>query len=130
MSKAMMVVPGKAVAVSSEVREQLVAWAAKGDFEIVWLDDSTIKELAGGPPVVFIPMTDRSLSVENNVLALMKHFDAMDLVDNELVGITDISDIIDAVQEETEADEKVPHLERGGFLGRGKRGAINYRRVK
>jgi hypothetical protein len=127
MSKALLVVPGKAVAVSEEVREQLVAWAAKGDFEVVWLDDSTIKELAGGPPVLFFPMTDRSLSVEKNVLALMEHIDAMGLVRNDL---SDISDIIDAVQEETEADEKVPHLERGGFLGRGKRGAINYRRVK
>lgn len=127
MSKALLVVPGKAVAVSETVREQLVAWAAKGDFEVVWLDDSTIKELAGGPPVLFFPMTDRSVSVEQNVLALMEHIDAMGLVRNDL---SDISDIIDAVQEETEADEKVPHLERGGFLGRGKRGAINYRRVK
>ena len=127
MSKAMLVIPGKAVAVSEEVREQLIAWAAKGDFEVVWLDDSTIKELAGGPPVLFFPMTDRSLSVEKNVLTLMEHIDAMGLVRGDL---TDISDIIDAVQEETEADEKVPHLERGGFLGRGKRGAINYRRVK
>lgn len=127
MSKALLVVPGKAVAVSEEVREQLKAWAAKGDFEVVWLDDSTIKELAGGPPVLFFPMTDRSLSVEKNVLALMEHIDAMGLVRNDL---SDISEIIDAVQEETEADEKVPHLERGGFLGRGKRGAINYRRVK
>lgn len=127
MSKALLVVPGKAVAVSEEVREQLVAWAAKGDFEVVWLDDSTIKELAGGPPVLFFPMTDRSLSVEQNVLTLMEHIDAMGLVRGDM---TDISDIIDAVQEETEADEKVPHLERGGFLGRGKRGGINYRRVK
>lgn len=129
MSKALLVVPGKAVAVSEEVREQLVAWAAKGDFEVVWLDDSTIKELAGGPPVLFFPMTDRSVSVEQNVLALMEHIDAMGKPVDDLVNIERYMEAI-PVQEEIEADEKVPHLERGGFLGRGKRGGINYRRVK
>lgn len=129
MSKAKLVVPGKAVAVSEEVRERLIAWAGKGDFEVVWLDDSTIKELAGGPPVLFFPMTDRSLSVEKNILALMEHIDAMGLVRDDLTNIERYMEEI-PVQEEIEADEKVPHLERGGFLGRGKRGAINYRRVK
>jgi hypothetical protein len=129
MTKAKLIVPGKALGVGKELREQLSEWCKKGDFELVFLDDTSIKELADGPPVTFFPMTDRSLSVEANIKFFFDNVKMDAEIHPDLVDIQTLLGVA-PVQEECETDEKVPHLERGGFLGRGKRGAINYRRVK
>lgn len=121
MSRIRIGIIGSAKHLKPSISALLLDAANKANVTLVFLSDQTISSIVDGGPVISYATATAHLATDN-VDELIKFI--------ESYAEPDFQNFEMPEEEEVEEDNyrKITHLERGGFLGRGKRGGINYRR--
>lgn len=134
MARIRLAIAGSVKDLSHADQRTLLNRAQELGIGIVFLTDHTVASLVGDIPVIFFTGENGQISTRDGVPHILAELEKLIEAQPDYKDSLDVRLMEYPEEEQVEVDcggDKIPHLERGGFLGRRKRGGgINYRRVK